>query len=121
MADSIVAVIDDLLFQSRVADQARALGYDVAIADTTVAFDAAIGDGVALVVVDLHVSGIDWRRAVGDAREQGVPVLAFGRHTEAALLREAREAGCDRVVARSTLVEELAQLIRELASSGTAD
>jgi hypothetical protein len=58
---------------------------------------------------------VDWRDAVSEAKAGSVPVLAFGRHTEAALLREAREAGCDRVVPRSTLVEELPALVRELA------
>jgi hypothetical protein len=50
------------------------------------------------------------------AKERGAPVLAFGRHTEAALLREARVAGCDRVVARSQLVEELPALLGEVAA-----
>ena len=113
---TIVLVIADLMFQPRVAEQARALGYDVTLADTTSAALEALAAPAALVVFDLHADGVDWRRAVEAARAQGTPVLAFGRHTEAALLREAREAGCDRVVPRSTLVAELPRLIEELAT-----
>ena len=32
---TIIAAIDDLMFQSRLEAQARSLGYDVTIADTT--------------------------------------------------------------------------------------
>lgn len=115
---SVLAIISDLMFQSRVQEQARAMGYEVVLADTVDAAREALAAAPALVVLDLHVDGIDWRQAVSMAKERGLPVLAFGRHTEAQLLRSAREAGCDRVVPRSTLVEELPQLIEELA--GTA-
>jgi hypothetical protein len=109
----IVAAITDLMFQSRVRDPAVALGYEVVVADSDSAVRDAI-DGAALLIVDLHAMGLDWRAAVSAAKERGVPVLAFGRHTEAALLRDARDAGVDRVVARSTLVEEFASLVGDI-------
>ena len=112
----IVTVITDLMFQSRVREEAAALGYDVCVAGTPAGVREALAAGAALVVLDLHVSGVDWQEAVAAAKQRGVPVLAFGRHTEPSLLREAREAGCDRVVPRSTLVEELPKLIEELAA-----
>ncbi len=133
---AILAVVSDLMFQSRLREQALALGYDFAAADTPAAVRNALAfrrqvekadnsaalrktlkSKPALVVVDLHVAGVDWRDAVMLAKERGVPVLAFGRHTEAQLLRSARDRGCDRVVPRSQLVEELAALIAELAAS----
>ena len=90
------------------------MGHDFAVGDSAGATAEALADGPALVILDLHVDGVDWQSVVTRAKERGVPVLAFGRHTEAQLLREAREAGCDRVVARSTLVQELPALIEEL-------
>ena len=116
-APTIVAVITDLMFQSRLQEQARALGYQVVVAETPEAIREALGDA-ALVVLDLH-AGVDWQRAVALAKERAVPVLAFGRHTEAQLLRSAREAGCDRVVPRSTFVEELPRLVEELTGAKT--
>jgi len=116
MSRTIVAVITDLMFQSRVREQAAALGYDVRVADGAATLRDALAADADLLVLDLHVSGLDWREVVAAAKERGVPVLAFGRHTEASLLREARAAGCDRVVARSQLVEELPALIEELAA-----
>ncbi len=117
--NGIVAIISDLMFQSRLREHALALGYEFVLADTADAAREALAAAPALVVLDLHAAGVDWGEAVAQAKERGVPVLAFGRHTEAELLRSAREAGCDRVVPRSTLVEELPQLIQELARAGT--
>ena len=113
MTRTLVAVISDLMFQSRVRAPAGALGYDVRVADSAAAVRDALAADARLVVLDLHVSGIDWRDAVAAAKEHGVPVLAFGRHTEAALLREARAAGCDRVVPRSQFAEELTAMLSE--------
>jgi CheY-like chemotaxis protein len=106
------------MFQSRLREQARALGYEIAVADTAESLRDGLDRSPALFVIDLQVADLDWRQAVEAAKEGGVPVLAFGRHTEAQLLRSAREAGCGRVVPRSTFVEELPRLIEELAGAG---
>ncbi len=116
---TIVAIVTDLLFQSRLEAQARALGFEVTVVDAPEAVRPALAATAALAVLDLHVAGIDWREAVALAQELGVPVLAFGRHTEPQLLRSAREAGCAKVIPRSTFVEALPQLIEELAGSRT--
>lgn len=114
----VLAVISDLMFQSRVREHVRSLGYELALCDSADAVRAALEAGAGLVVLDLHVDDVDWRNAVALAQERRTPVLAFGRHTATELLRSAREAGCDRVVPRSTLVAELPQLIEELADAG---
>jgi CheY-like chemotaxis protein len=118
---TVVAVIDDLMFQSRLREHARRLGYSITIADTPASAEGAFERQAALAVVDLHITGLDWRDAVASAKAAGVPVLAFGRHTEAALLREARDAGCDRVVPRSTFVEELDELIGMIVADAEQD
>ena len=114
---TIVAVVDDLMFQSRLEQHVRALDYAFVAVDRAQELQEAIEQGPALVIVDLHANCPDWSQAVSMAKEHALPVLAYGRHTEAGLLRAARAAGCDRVVARSQLVEELPVLIEELARS----
>ena len=111
----ILLLVPDLMFQSRIREQAQVLGYDTALAETENSIESALASDPNLVVIDLHADGIDWRSAVMLANDSGVPVLAFGRHTEPQLLRSAREAGCKKVVPRSQLVEELPQLIAECA------
>jgi hypothetical protein len=108
----IVIAVADLMFQSRIVDAAHRLGYDYRIAGSSEVAGKGVEEGAAFVI-DLHLdAGV--LGLIGMAASQGARVLAFGRHTEAALLREAREAGADTVVARSTLVEELGELLRAM-------
>ena len=116
---TIIAVVSDLMFRSRLEQETRRLGYAFAAVDSEAELRAALDGGAALAIIDLHVRGIEWREAVALAAAADVPALAFGRHTEPQLLRDARSAGCDRVVARSQLVEELPALIEELLSADT--
>ena len=106
--------VPDLLFQSRIEGALRRRGvtWDVAGADAW-AHDAH------LLVVDLQADGMDAPALIRDAKAGGGVVLAFGRHTNAAALRAARDAGADIVVPRSQLAEELPELLdRLLAASG---
>jgi len=106
----IVLVATDLMRQSRVAEAARALGYAVAVATTIDEAREALHAGAgAIVILDLQAEGLPWRDVVTAAGS--VPVIAFGQHTRAGVLRAAKAAGCRIVVPRSRLVEELPQLI----------
>ncbi len=109
---SIILVANDLMRQSRILEGARVLGYEVTVADTEALWREALdGSKAQLVVLDLQAVGLEWRPVVSAARQQGLPILAFGQHTDAEALRQAREAGCDFAVARSAVVEKLAQLL----------
>src|SRR3990172_259284 len=106
----IVLVATDLMRQSRVAEAARALGYVVALAATAdEARQAPRDNGRAVVILDLQAEGVPWRDVLAAAGP--APVIAFGQHTRAGVLRAAKAAGCRIVVPRSQLVEELPQLI----------
>ncbi len=116
----ILAVIPDLMFQSRVREQARALDFRIEVVDTMEEAASSLDGSPDLVVLDLHAIGIDTQKVIAHAKKRNVPVLAFGRHTETGVLREAREAGCDAVVVRSTFVEDLPQLLREHVRAGAS-
>ncbi|HEX5479627.1 MAG TPA: hypothetical protein VFY79_07900 [Dehalococcoidia bacterium] len=113
-----LVAVPDLLFQSRIDGALRALG----IAWDAVGPGADAGGGereAGLLVVDLQAEGVDAPALVRGAKARGGVVLAFGRHTDAAALRAARDAGADIVVARSQLAEELPELLdRLLAAAG---
>jgi hypothetical protein len=68
-------------------------------------------------VVDVHDAVFDVTALLERAKSLGVPALAFGRHTEPAALRAARDAGASIVVPRSKLVEELPTLLQRVLSS----
>ncbi len=111
---TIAIVVVDLMFQSRIRAAADALGFEAQIADTSEAATSAIDARPDLVIIDLHAAGIGATSTIRTAKCAGARVLAFGRHTEPQILRAAREAGADSVVARSQLVDELPQLLQAL-------
>lgn len=85
MAKRVFLATKDLLFRSK-------LGAAVAKADGVVVKDAA---GCDLAVVDMEIPGAADR--IRGFVTSGTPVLAYGSHVLADLLRAAREAGATAV------------------------
>src|SRR5438067_1275799 len=109
-----VAIVADLMFQSRIEANAAGTAWRVDFAANGAAADASLATPADLVIVDLHTPAIDVERIVRGAG--AATVVAFGRHTEPATLRAARTAGCTRVLARSEFVEVLPSLFSSRAA-----
>jgi CheY-like chemotaxis protein len=115
----IVAILDDLLFGSKIRAATEAAGRGV----TFVRHGGRVEDavrvaGASLVIVDLARAGAaDAIRAVRSIDGARIPIVAFASHLRADLIAEARAAGADRVLARSAFVAELPTLV---AGSGAA-
>ena len=98
---AVVALADvDLFFRAKIEVMLTATGHRLATA----------GEPPDVVVAD--VNRCDPAAVVAAAG--AVPVLGFGRHTDAALLRSARAAGFAKVVPRSVLARRLGDLIADL-------
>ncbi len=121
MTQTVAIAVSDLLFQSRIDAAARALGLAPCIADSAGALAVALAARPAIAVIDLHERALDPTAAITDAKAAGARVLAFGRHTEPATLRAARDVGADLVVPRSQLAEELPELLRSLLAAQEND
>jgi DNA-binding NarL/FixJ family response regulator len=111
----IVAYVSDLLFVSRIEATLRAVGYDVATVEDVPSLETALVDA-DVAILDLHATDAP-SEIIAVCTAGGVPVVAFGRHTEPELLRTAREAGAVAVVPRSTFVEEMVALVERAAKS----
>jgi DNA-binding NarL/FixJ family response regulator len=109
----IVAIVDDLLFGSKIRAAAEAAGRRVTfVRHGGRVEDAARVAGASLVIVDLAGSGAaDAIRAVRALEGPRIPIVAFASHLRADLIAEARAAGADRVLARSAFVTELPTLV----------
>jgi CheY-like chemotaxis protein len=116
----LVALVDDLMFLSRIREAARAAGIEMASARATEGLLAAARDGARLVVVDLDGARVPWREALAALRtEPGLrelPVVGFLSHVRGDLAEAARAAGASRVLARSAFVAELPRLLAALAA-----
>ena len=71
-----------------------------------------------LILMDLSMPLVDgWeatRRLKADARTRGIPIMALTGHAMAAHADSARQAGCDAVVTKPCLPQELVRIIGEL-------
>jgi DNA-binding NtrC family response regulator len=102
---------DDLIFFSRVAGAARAAGLIVRMTRTaSELISAVVATRASGVILDLHNPELDLPALLAGLSQVSptMPrVIAYGSHVEAAVLRAARLAGCDRVMPRSQFVVEL--------------
>lgn len=108
----VVALMDDLFFQLKVAETAKHLGVELKVATTRDAFLALLDSAPKLILVDLNarsqpLEAIQHLRA----EKNGVRVVAFLSHVQTDLAAQARAAGCDDVLARSTFSQNLASIL----------
>ncbi|HXF50144.1 MAG TPA: hypothetical protein VNM43_00480 [Dehalococcoidia bacterium] len=110
----VVAVaVTDLMLESRIAGAARRCGLEPRAVSPHGALPEAL-EGADVVVVDLQAQGLDPMATVRAAVASGARVIAFGQHTKADALREARDAGAE-ALPRSAFFERLPALLTQAA------
>ncbi len=124
MTATILAVVEDLFFLSRIQQTAKLVGVSVETVDPKKLQERIAQAPVRAVIVDLnHRSGtaVEVLRAFkSDPGTTHIPVLGFISHVQTDLAAAARSAGCDQVLARSTFSGQLPQLLEKLAGKETA-
>jgi CheY-like chemotaxis protein len=117
----LVALVDDLMFLSRIREAGRAAGVDLKAARGKDQLIAAAREGATLVLVDADSDRLPWREAVAALRAEpdlaSLPVVAFLSHVRVENAEAARAAGASRVLARSAFVKELPQLVAQAAGT----
>jgi AmiR/NasT family two-component response regulator len=103
----VLALCRDLIFASKIAATARALGIPCQIVRDPTQFADQPGD---LLLVDLNEPGAI-EAAAGWGQRHSRPVVGFVSHVDAARIAQARDAGITRVMARSGFVEALPELL----------
>ena len=126
MAD-VLALVDDLFFQAKLAETARHVGVTLqTVANGDALAEAVKAGAPRLVLVDLNarVGAIEAvermcggvaRGNGGDGASEGsgAPVIAFLSHVQTALAARARAAGCTQVLPRSEFTAQLGQILRQ--------
>lgn len=119
----VIALVDDLLFLSRIREAARGAAAEVRAVRDAGALTESVRAGGRLVLVDADSSRLPWEAAVRALRASeghAVPVVAFLSHVQADRAEAARAAGCTRVLARSAFVQDLPRLIAAAAAPAPA-
>jgi DNA-binding NarL/FixJ family response regulator len=108
----VVAFMDDLFFQMKLAETARHLGVEVKVAANADALSALLNPAPKLVIVDLNARSQPLQAIARLRAEQSsVRVVAFLSHVQTELAAQARAAGCDEVMPRSTFTQNLAAIL----------
>jgi CheY-like chemotaxis protein len=95
-----------------VAETAKHLGVELKVATNNDAFLALLESAPKLIIIDLNarsqpLQALEHLRA----RENGVRVVAFLSHVQTELAAQARAAGCDDVLARSSFTQNIASIL----------
>ena len=112
MAD-VVALIDDIFFQSKVMETAKQLGVQVRACATAEALAAELRAATPkLAIVDLNARA-NALEAIALVRSEAkdVPMIGFLSHVQVDLAEKARAAGCAEVMPRSKFTRELATIL----------
>lgn len=121
MVAHLIALVDDLMFLSRVREAARGTALEVRVARKTPDVLEAAREGAGLLVVDLDSRRLPWAQALAALRSDpglaALPVVGFLSHVNAEAAQAARAAGCSRVLARSAFVQELPGILVAAARS----
>lgn len=123
MTRRVLAAVEDLLFKSKISETASQLGVETKFPRSPDKLLAALRDSPPdLLVLDLNSDRFEplrlLREVESDDALRNVPTLGFLSHVQKDLAVAAREAGCDRVVARSAFTKNLPEI---LADSGVPD
>lgn len=108
----VVALMDDLFFQMKVAETAKQLGIEFKVAANAEVLATMLDSPTKLVIVDLNarsqpVATIARLRAT----QKELPIVAFLSHVQTELAAEAKAAGSTQVLPRSLFTQNLASIL----------
>jgi len=108
----VVALMDDLFFQMKLAETAKQLGVEVKVATNGEALAGLMLSEPKLVIVDLNARSQPLQ-AIEKLRQtrKDVRVVGFLSHVQTELAAQAQAAGCNEVLPRSSFTQNLAAIL----------
>jgi CheY-like chemotaxis protein len=116
MSRRVVAVVNNLFFVGKIEAAARQIEVDLEFATSPGDLLEKVRAGAELVVFDLGDASTGALAALKELKSRpetaDVPTLGFLRHTQPDIAAQAREAGCETVLARSEFSARIVELLR---------
>ncbi|MGC1416295.1 MAG: hypothetical protein WA817_13480 [Candidatus Acidiferrum sp.] len=108
----VVALMDDLFFQMKVAETAKHLGLELKVATNGDALLELLEPAPILVIVDLNarsqpLAAVERLRVA----HKDLRVVGFLSHVQRDLAAQAQAAGCSEVMPRSSFTQNLAAIL----------
>jgi CheY-like chemotaxis protein len=112
----ILAVLDDLMFSSKIKTTAGQLGVAVTFARSA---DAALSEmrktAPSLVILDLNNARTNPLGIVASMKQDpalaAIPTVGYASHVQTDVINAARQAGVGNVMARSAFTQQLAEIL----------
>ena len=113
----ILAVLDDLMFSSKIKTAANQLGVALTFARSAEgALTAMRNAAPSLVIFDLNNARINPLGIVAamkeDAKLASIPTLGYASHVQTDVINAARQAGVGEVLARSAFATQLGDILK---------
>ena len=115
---TVIAVLDDLFFQVKIADAAKRAALQLVVVKTEEALSRKLAENPVAILLDLNCRSIDPIQLVSSLKagpHAEVPLIAYVSHVQADLIKQAQQAGCDNVMARSAFSANLHQILLRYA------
>ena len=117
----ILAVMTDLFFSAKIHDMAKKFGMSVEFLKDKPAVLEKAKEKPSLIVFDLNFEAANPVQLIAklkaNSETRGISLIGYLSHIQAELKQQAQEAGCDMVMARSALSQNLLQIFKR--HSGT--
>ena len=126
VARRVVAAVEDLLFRSKIGETADTLGIEASFPRSSKKLEEVLKSSPPdLLVLDLNSSRFEplklLRTVKSDEQTEEVKTVGFLSHVQKDLAVAAKEAGCDRVMARSAFTRDLPKVLAEGEPPETVD
>ena len=117
-SEAIILIVDDLRLLPTLESSLQHLDYRPLIATNEMTLTRAIGAAPVLAIIDLVSQTFDWKALIlfikgRDKKANHVPLLGFAPHLDEALREQALTSGCEAVVEREVIANQLPQLIEK--------
>jgi CheY-like chemotaxis protein len=115
-AGKILAVVEDLLFVVKINDAAKRAGRSIEFLKSEQDVLEKARDQPSVILIDLNCASVDCLKLIASLKSspetKSVQLIAYVSHVEGERKRQAQEAGCDMVLARSAFSQNLVQLLQ---------
>jgi PleD family two-component response regulator len=117
----VIAVVNDLFFSVKLTEAAKRAGMSLEfVKDPGEVLEKAKGRP-QLIVLDLNFESADPLMLIGalkgSADTKGISLIGYLSHVQVELKQQAQEAGCDMVMARSALSQNLPLIFKRHAGT----
>ncbi len=113
---TIIAVVDDLFFVSKIGETARRAGVAVEFATSEDKLMTLAAQKPSLIILDLNLNGLKPLPLIGRLKAHPdldkTTLLGFVSHVQGELKMKAQKAGCDMVLARSSFSQSLPLILK---------